>query len=103
MVYKSILSMTRFQMMTVGSIRIVPTATLVDRIASPLLYLLPREKEARDMGKDAINTAALPGSSSLFGTINKKQKKQDERREEKIENQEIGDDVFMSVPRMTVL
>ena len=45
--------------------RKVPVATLADSLSSPTLNALPSEKEAIEMGSDAIMTDALPASSSL--------------------------------------
>jgi hypothetical protein len=55
--------------MIVGSIKIVPTATFDDSCDSPILYLLPREKEAIEIGSVAIRTAALPASSFLICVV----------------------------------
>jgi hypothetical protein len=51
--------------MIVGSIKIVPTATFADSCDSPILYLLPKENEAIEIGSVAIRIAALPASSFL--------------------------------------
>jgi len=62
----------------VGSISRVPTATFADNCASPILYLLPREKDAIEIGNVAIRIAALPASSSLKSCMNWKVGNSDE-------------------------
>mmetsp|Transcript_8083 Transcript_8083/g.19574 ORF Transcript_8083/g.19574 Transcript_8083/m.19574 type:complete len:97 (+) Transcript_8083:20-310(+) len=56
-------SITKFQRITAGSIKMVPTATFAESTSSPILYCLPREKEAMEIGRTAMSTAAQAGSS----------------------------------------
>jgi len=63
--------MTKFQIITVGSISKVPTATFEAKISSPILYVFPNENDAIEIGNVAIRTAALPVSLSLHESSQK--------------------------------
>lgn len=57
---RSMASSTKFQTSMVGSNKRVPNMTFVDSKCSPISYCAANEKEAREIGKAAINTAARP-------------------------------------------